>query len=115
MLAPSDSSTLSSTCSKRGKRIARVNKSAASSFPFLQLGPVVRAITAGFLGMGIDQHEDFSIHVDHELSIQKLADKFIPGNVVFIPGNLFYVWIFYFIFGKFVFTSFVEMLVLEGL
>ena len=35
-----------------------------------------------FLGMAIDQHEDFSIHVGHELSIQKMADKFIPQNTV---------------------------------
>ena len=32
--------------------------------------------------MAIDQHEDYSIHVDHSLSIQKMADKFIPSNKV---------------------------------
>ena len=35
-----------------------------------------------FLGMAIDQHEDYSIHVSHEQSIQKLADKFIPHNQI---------------------------------
>jgi hypothetical protein len=35
-----------------------------------------------FLGMAIDQHDDYSIHVDHSLSIQKMADKFIPSNKV---------------------------------
>jgi transposase InsO family protein len=35
-----------------------------------------------FLGMAIDQHEDYSIHLDHKLSIQKIADKFIPNNTV---------------------------------
>ena len=35
-----------------------------------------------FLGMAIDQHEDYSIHVNHELSISKLGDKYIPGNIV---------------------------------
>ena len=33
-----------------------------------------------FLGMGIDQHHDYSIHVDHSQSIEKMAAKFIPGN-----------------------------------
>ena len=35
-----------------------------------------------FLGMAIDQHEDYSIHVDHELSISKMAEKYIPNNQV---------------------------------
>ena len=35
-----------------------------------------------FLGMAIDQHDDYSIHVSHETSIQKMADKFIPSNAV---------------------------------
>lgn len=35
-----------------------------------------------FLGMAIDQHEDYSVHISHELSIQKMADKFIPNNQV---------------------------------
>ena len=35
-----------------------------------------------FLGMAIDQHEDYSVHVSHELSIGKIADKYIPGNQV---------------------------------
>ena len=35
-----------------------------------------------FLGMAIDQHEDYSVHVSHEVSVQKIADKFIPGNFV---------------------------------
>ena len=35
-----------------------------------------------FLGMGIDQHDDFSIHVDHTLSIEKMAAKYIPNNTV---------------------------------
>ena len=30
---------------------------------------------AWFLGMGIDQHADFSIHVDHSLSIKNLVEK----------------------------------------
>ena len=33
-----------------------------------------------FLGMGIDQHEDYSIHIDHKQSIEKLAEKYISGN-----------------------------------
>ena len=37
---------------------------------------------AWFLGMAIDQHEDYSIHLDHDLAISKLADKFIPNNTV---------------------------------
>ena len=32
--------------------------------------------------MGIDQHEDYSIHVDHSQSIEKMAAKYIPGNTV---------------------------------
>ena len=35
-----------------------------------------------FLGMAIDQHPDFSIDVNHELSIEKIAQKFIPHNKV---------------------------------
>jgi len=35
-----------------------------------------------FLGMAIDQHDDFSIHVNHELSIDKMAEKYIPHNKV---------------------------------
>ena len=35
-----------------------------------------------FLGMAIDQHEDYSIHLSHEQSIQKMVDKFIPHNQV---------------------------------
>ena len=35
-----------------------------------------------FLGMAIDQHEDYSVHVNHELSITKMADRYIPNNKV---------------------------------
>ena len=35
-----------------------------------------------FLGMAIDQHEDHSIHLDHERSIANCADKYIPNNKV---------------------------------
>ena len=35
-----------------------------------------------FLGMAVDQHEDYSIHLNHELAIDKLAEKFIPHNKV---------------------------------
>ena len=35
-----------------------------------------------FLGMGITQHDDFSVSVDHSQSIGKLVEKFIPGNSV---------------------------------
>ena len=35
-----------------------------------------------FLGMAIDQHEDYSIHLDHERSISNCADKYIPNNKV---------------------------------
>ena len=35
-----------------------------------------------FLGMAIDQHEDYTIHVNHELAIDKIAQKFIPHNKV---------------------------------
>lgn len=35
-----------------------------------------------FLGMAIDQHADFSIDVNHEQSIDKLAQKYIPQNKV---------------------------------
>jgi hypothetical protein len=35
-----------------------------------------------FLGMAIDQHDDFSIHIDHKLSIEKMAEKFIPNNKI---------------------------------
>ena len=32
-----------------------------------------------FLGMAIDQHEDYSIHVDHERSIDKIGKKYSPN------------------------------------
>jgi hypothetical protein len=32
--------------------------------------------------MAIDQHDDFSIHIDHKLSIEKMAEKFIPNNKI---------------------------------
>ena len=35
-----------------------------------------------FLGMAIDQHEDYTIHLNHELAISKLAEKWIPNNYV---------------------------------
>ena len=35
-----------------------------------------------FLGMAIDQHEDYSIHVDHALSIEKMGAKYAPNNSV---------------------------------
>ena len=35
-----------------------------------------------FLGMAIDQHDDFSIHIDHSQSIQKIGEQFIPNNTV---------------------------------
>ena len=35
-----------------------------------------------FLGMAIDQHDDFSIHINHELSISKMAERYIPHNTV---------------------------------
>ena len=33
-----------------------------------------------FLGMAIDQHDDYSIYINHSLSIQKMAEKYIPHN-----------------------------------
>ena len=33
-----------------------------------------------FLGMAIDQHDDFSVDVCHSLSIEKLVEKYLPGN-----------------------------------
>jgi hypothetical protein len=35
-----------------------------------------------FLGMAIDQHEDYSIHVSHEQSILRMCEKYIPNNTV---------------------------------
>ena len=32
--------------------------------------------------MAIDQHEDYSIHVDHERSIAKMGEKYLPNNQV---------------------------------
>ena len=33
-----------------------------------------------FLGMAIDQRDDYSIYVNHSLSIEKMAEKYIPHN-----------------------------------
>ena len=35
-----------------------------------------------FLGMGIDQADDFTITLSHEASIVKMVDKYIPHNTV---------------------------------
>ena len=35
-----------------------------------------------FLGMAIDQHEDYSIHIDHQQSIEKMGQKYLPNNQV---------------------------------
>ena len=35
-----------------------------------------------FLGMAVDQHEDYSIDINHALSIEKMAGKLLPGNSV---------------------------------
>ena len=35
-----------------------------------------------FLGIGIDQHDDFSVHVTHSASIKRMCEKFIPNNSV---------------------------------
>ena len=45
-----------------------------------------------FLGMEVDQHDDFSVHVSQKAFIQKVADKFIAHNVVsrtHPPNDLF--------------------------
>ena len=45
-----------------------------------------------FLGMAIDQHDDFTIHVDHSLYISKMAEKYIPNNSVtrdFLSPDIF--------------------------
>ena len=56
-------------------------------FPDSKSGPL-----KWFLGMAIDQHADFSIHLDHTLSIEKMAAKYIPDNHVtreFLSPDLF--------------------------
>ena len=35
-----------------------------------------------FLGMAIDQHSDFSVHIDHRQSIEKMGQKYLPNNQV---------------------------------
>ena len=47
---------------------------------FFQRFPGKKNVLSWFLGMAIDQHDDFSIHVDHTLSISKMAAKYIPNN-----------------------------------
>jgi hypothetical protein len=56
-------------------------------FPDSKSGPL-----KWFLGMAIDQHPDSSIHLDHTLSIEKMATKYIPDNHVtreFLSPDLF--------------------------
>ena len=45
-----------------------------------------------FLGMSIDQHDDFTIHLSHERNIQGMVDRYIPHNTVareYPPNELF--------------------------
>ena len=62
----------------RGKRIYELFESALQA----RFTATPSTELKWFLGMAIDQHDDYSVHVSHELAISKLVDKFIPNNTV---------------------------------